>query len=825
MDYSEGDPMLRCSECKQLFHWDCVNCLKLKPLKGDCFYKFTCKICNGDEEERYERDMVSWVQVIYLVLFHLIKSEPDKKYFRWRENICATIDENWNGLFPGKSKTATWHNTVAGSLSTHSLLFKSGFEDTQQTGNWTLHQVVDPSEARFRAPTKARNSEKSAAKHERGRKKDGTGASAKKVTDAEKEILEVLNESKTAGRQRRGATRHHVSFSDDEEEDGDVKGSSGKRSRTKKRRIGSKTPEMDDDLLQSFAIYSKMEKQRLGQHNGDAVTAAGDSTKNVESKDAVVPATGSKEDDDDDERPSESDAKGADVVELLDDCYLGDDVESISSLSSWSTDAGLEDSMDIDMAPPAMTSSSKRSPTKRTESNMLVRGLADKGENVAVVRKIVGAEDVTIKSPYIGREREKEEVIGWTRLLEAEEEDYNDDEALTSALFSNKREILSERAQWDVSAQISSSKVAMSSPHARRLHRKLQLWRFKRMLGIRTFDIDSTVKECMYRSQRAWNADVGRDDVKALGNTKSSGHAANQNSALSDDLTTADTKTREDIVTSSYDDISGGSSRVSASTLRIQEQEVPSELDNANECGGEVVSITPYAHSFASRLLGRAVLRDSLTSPVARVSPYHGRLLRPFIWRDWVKKDNSERKPGTLDPAALWIRRDIRSQRHRIFGKLGAAPAEASACGNESIDYVYFQEEHVEQVNALLARTFWGGVDVREALMYPEFTIVALYRRLVIGCAFLTPDAYLTYIAVSAGWEGAGIARFMLHHLTQTLPTKDVTLHVSANNVAMLLYQQFGFKPEKYVVDFYKSYLPESSRLSANAFFMRLRRY
>ncbi|KAJ2512087.1 hypothetical protein H4217_007062 [Coemansia sp. RSA 1939] len=257
---------------------------------------------------------------------------------------------------------------------------------------------------------------------------------------------------------------------------------------------------------------------------------------------------------------------------------------------------------------------------------------------------------------------------------------------------------------------------------------------------------------------------------------------------------------------------------------------VPLNLQDSAEDGGELVSVTPYVHSFASRLLGRAALRDSLTSPEARVSPYHGRLLRPYIWRDWSKNGTGGQASGVLEPALLWLHRDIRSRRHKLFDKLGSCEGSVGGMdemvsGSESIDYVYFQEEHVQQVNALLARTFWSGIDVRDTLMYPEFTVVALYKRLVIGCAFLTPDAYLTYIAVSAGWEGAGIAKFMLYHLTQTVPTKDVTLHVSANNLAMLLYQQFGFKPEKYEVNFYKAYLPESSRLSASAFFMRLRRY
>ncbi|KAJ3203360.1 hypothetical protein HK099_001538 [Clydaea vesicula] len=53
---------------------------------------------------------------------------------------------------------------------------------------------------------------------------------------------------------------------------------------------------------------------------------------------------------------------------------------------------------------------------------------------------------------------------------------------------------------------------------------------------------------------------------------------------------------------------------------------------------------------------------------------------------------------------------------------------------------------------------------------------------------------------------------------------RDITLHVSADNPAMLLYQYFGFKPEQFVVNFYDKYLSADSNLSRNAFFMRLRR-
>jgi hypothetical protein len=81
----------------------------------------------------------------------------------------------------------------------------------------------------------------------------------------------------------------------------------------------------------------------------------------------------------------------------------------------------------------------------------------------------------------------------------------------------------------------------------------------------------------------------------------------------------------------------------------------------------------------------------------------------------------------------------------------------------------------------------------------------------------------------------------MLFHLIDRNPNKDITLHVSANNPAMvcllslhkprflttirkLLYNRFGFKAEEFVVDFYEDYLDPQSRMSKNAFRLRLRR-
>jgi len=99
-----------------------------------------------------------------------------------------------------------------------------------------------------------------------------------------------------------------------------------------------------------------------------------------------------------------------------------------------------------------------------------------------------------------------------------------------------------------------------------------------------------------------------------------------------------------------------------------------------------------------------------------------------------------------------------------------------------------------------------------------------MYKKLVIGCALMTPEGYISYVVVHPEWRGAGIANFMLYHLFQAVPGVDITLHVSATNSAMILYQKFGFKPEEFIVNFYDKYYPDDSKECKHAFFLRQRR-
>ncbi|KAH9940871.1 uncharacterized protein BXZ73DRAFT_88563 [Epithele typhae] len=145
------------------------------------------------------------------------------------------------------------------------------------------------------------------------------------------------------------------------------------------------------------------------------------------------------------------------------------------------------------------------------------------------------------------------------------------------------------------------------------------------------------------------------------------------------------------------------------------------------------------------------------------------------------------------------------------------------------ITYCTLQRWHLPQVHALLEKAFWDGVDVTDALDYsPEkCTVVATYKRLVVGAAFLSSpkETYITYLIVRSGWDNSQIATCMLYHLITFNPHKDITLHVSINNPAMLLYNRFGFKAEEFILGFYEDYLDASSPQSKNAFRLRLRRW
>ncbi|KAL5244805.1 hypothetical protein ACI65C_012215 [Semiaphis heraclei] len=209
---------------------------------------------------------------------------------------------------------------------------------------------------------------------------------------------------------------------------------------------------------------------------------------------------------------------------------------------------------------------------------------------------------------------------------------------------------------------------------------------------------------------------------------------------------------------------------------------------------------------------GPLLLRDLLcgSKPKTIISPYTHRYLKPYIFRDLVTKP-------------LWLKMLNELKEH--FRRKNGLPKIKEI---QSIDYSYVRAKHINSVNALARQFFWAGIDLTESLLYPDFSVIALYKNLIIGFGFMVPDIstnenYITFLFTRPHWTNCGIAKFMVYHLIQTCMTRDITLHVSVNNPAMILYQKFGFKIEEFVQNFYENYIPADSEMSKHAFFIRLR--
>lgn len=214
--------------------------------------------------------------------------------------------------------------------------------------------------------------------------------------------------------------------------------------------------------------------------------------------------------------------------------------------------------------------------------------------------------------------------------------------------------------------------------------------------------------------------------------------------------------------------------------------------------------------SFVTRILG---LEEEQLECI--VSPYTQRTLKPFIFRDFEAK-----------PLRLRLLEEVLS--HRLNARFKDESSKQPVV-RHPVDFCYVRPQHIPVVNAMCRTFFWPGIDLSESLQYPDFSCIAMYRKLVVGFAFMVPDvkfneAYIPFIFTHPEWRKSGIAKFMLYHLIQTCMGKDVTLHVSVTNPALLLYQKFGFKVEELILDFYDKYFPADSRECKHAVFLRLGR-
>jgi hypothetical protein len=191
--------------------------------------------------------------------------------------------------------------------------------------------------------------------------------------------------------------------------------------------------------------------------------------------------------------------------------------------------------------------------------------------------------------------------------------------------------------------------------------------------------------------------------------------------------------------------------------VNTQEDDHERRIAFIDECSR--ITHTRYENSFASRIYGLA------QPPLSKTSP-------PYIRREYG-----------LYPLGLQFLQEIAIvSRSRADVTSGTKSLVRAA---SPIDFLPLSHLHMNQCNALLQRLFWPGINISDCLGH-KTGIVALYRKLVVGLGVITPDGYLMYLAVRPHWEKEGLGRMMLWWLVKENENVDITLHVAADNPALV---------------------------------------
>ena len=391
----------------------------------------------------------------------------------------------------------------------------------------------------------------------------------------------------------------------------------------------------------------------------------------------------------------------------------------------------------------------------------------------------------TVEKPAVVEAYEENSVSAASESLRNSSQEQLKEEPLGSQISAYKKltpvNLVQER---EILNRLNSCRNAVAdNPAAMRLKRKLRLRKRKLEMGLPLFDLDDSVRR-LIRKSAPKGIDITFTD--AVGN----------------ELPKSSSKQEE---CKNFEERRNTTSSVHHPAL--QGINVLDRFRNSFLSAPKAAPNVNKYRTFLSRLVG---CNDEMKSrPIC--SPYTQRVLKPFIRRDYETK-----------PLKVRLMEELISFAHR-YNQHWIKPCPFP------IDYCYVQPHHIPAVNAMCEDFFWKGINLSECLQYPDFSCVVLYKKLLIGFAFMVPDvkyneAYISFILVHPDWRGAGIGTFMIYHLIQTCMGKDVTLHVSASNRSIMLYQKFGFKAEEFILDFYDKYLPEDSSESKHAFFLRLRR-
>lgn len=825
-----------CEKCKRKFHEDCLKNGPASSLKGDYLFYFKCQSCGGGEEE-FIRMRLQWLQVVQMTLYNLqLGGTGMCGYFRWKEHICAFIDKHWITFFGShRKKTSLWHGTVAGVLSSGCpAVFLSGAQELKETGWWRLVESVPPSPHKIATPLA-----KPAAK--------------------KKETPPSPNDTPKEGlRSRRGKTSIQAAM--------ELKAKRATLMEAKEIRKTklAKSQNIEGSTVASTGAFSSVLSEHLQPASSPVITSdtrMGDPHCNFLKFTGLFTQVH--------QLPSQHAVSGSILVE-----HLASGTSSNDSLVS-------PHSGSVSLAECSDESSNISQSSYLTERDI---------KPAATVPNLLLCEDPMGADPY---DSDDMEIDPGTLSppppgSPVRMHDSPTVEEILSAIDSYpqtyRQSSVDDMSNIDSSNQGSSlldnsnqGSVSMDTnyPETSSDHGNFSIFRnyseVQRQTNLatamscsQTSDIDDgSVVDSESESDSVLSDDDENDDDKSIDDVGISVRKKRRQDKES--ATNASAAVVPEIIyklMSSYEErlllkkleqsakmavlpphVNRLRCKLSLRQLKrehgLQQFDLDGELNKlSHRCWGlhtgnkdkqmnvpgnyygelrilDKFQLTTYnltkaqseqQPSFLNRLVG---YEDDQLQSIC--SPFTARILKPFIRRDYESR-----------PKKLSLLEEIKAYPHRNdpTWKCETPPP---------IDYCYVRPQHIPSVNALCREFFWPGIDLSECLQYPDFSCVVLFRKIVIGFAFMVPDvkqneAYISFIFTHPEWRGSHIATFMLYHLIQTCMGKDVTLHCSATNSAMLLYQAFGFKPEEFILDFYDKYYPADTRQCKHAFYLRLSR-
>lgn len=756
--------MLDCQKCRKLFHLGCLISGRPSNIMGDTYFNFTCSLCSSTGNEVVERSRLLWIHTILLTLYNLqLKGGGKCGFYRWREHICNFIDRNWNTFFGNtrtKKKTSTWHGTVAGTLSANCPQLFRSGTSVLGESGWWA--LADSS---LPTPTEL---EILLANQKIGRKnKLSVQEISPKVEGlrhrSSKTAIQAameLKERRSVLQEAKEIRKTKQSFSC---QDSDNPSSSMNFNEFEER-------EIDNCKIDSSDNYNCVNPKNDPNFNLELnIIQEGIFDLNNElhiSNNTINEKVLNKkvvlnEEPSTEEIMQENLFKDNDIPSAKEEIIEGNDITDFSYLLQ------ADENDDFDIDPTSIASPLLHRPELPAVEDLLSTfSCTDE-------RTLPLNEEIDIK--------EEPESDDDKQLDEKDYQIYESDDeistsshpcALTVPEVGRKRKAVFKEEPTNISKPLKSKCELMTIYDEELFLKKLDTMynsiqkcptarRLRRKLIIR-------------KLKREKNLPIFNLDTEVQ---------------LHCGLIQP-----ENIEKPIFKSISSLSNKPGNYIL------------DRYQTGHYIVCGTSHHHpNFVTRLMGLEEDQECI------ISPYTARILKPYIFRDYE-----------TTPMKLKLMNEIVAHYHKHDQNWKPSSP-------YPIDYCYVRPQHIAVVNSLCREYFWPGIDLSECLQYPDFSCIALYRKVVIGFAFMVPDvkyneAYISFIFTHPEWRHAGIATFMLYHLIQTCMGKDVTLHVSATNSALFLYQKFGFKVEEFILDFYEKYFPPNTKECRHAMFLRLSR-